>query len=97
MKFGAKRNPGPGFGIEKSYYTNLLQIKHPMLLPLRDENPHPPGFKPKVTIGLIILNVIVFFYEVAVTGQFWDFRNTAAALMFFEWARSPDASRAFPR
>ena len=35
-----------------------------MLLPIRDENPHPPGFKPKVTIGLIIVNVIVFFLEV---------------------------------
>ena len=25
---------------EKSYYTNFIQTKHPML-PLRDENPHP--------------------------------------------------------
>ena len=32
-----------------------------MLLPIRDENPHPPGFKPKVTIGLIIVNVIVLY------------------------------------
>jgi len=36
------------------------------MLPLRDENPHPPGFKPKVTIALIIANVIVFFLEVLV-------------------------------
>ena len=41
------------------------------MLPLRDENPHPPGFKPKVTIALIIVNVIVFFLEVLYTGQFF--------------------------
>ena len=34
-----------------------------MLFPLRDENPHPPGFKPKVTISLIIINAIVFFIQ----------------------------------
>ena len=39
------------------------------MFPLRDENPHPPGFKPKLTIAFIIVNVIVFFYEVAYTGQ----------------------------
>jgi len=37
------------------------------MLPLKDENPHPPGFKPRLTIALIIVNVIVFFAEVAVT------------------------------
>ena len=41
------------------------------MLPLRDENPHPPGFKPKVTIALIIANVIVFFLEVLYTVQFF--------------------------
>ncbi len=59
------------------------------MLPLRDENPHPPGFKPKVTIALIILNVAIFFYEVAFTGQFWEFSNQRAAIMFFEWGAVP--------
>jgi len=59
------------------------------MLPLRDENPHPPGFKPTVTIALIIINVIVFFYEVAVTGQFFDFTNQQAARMFYEWGAVP--------
>ena len=49
------------------------------MFPLRDENPHPPGFKPKLTIAFIIVNVIVFFYEVAYTGQFFEFTNGAAA------------------
>ena len=59
------------------------------MLPLRDENPHPPGFKPKVTIALMIANVIVFFFEVAITGQFWEFSNRAAAVMFTEWGAVP--------
>lgn len=59
------------------------------MLPLRDENPHPPGFKPKLTIALIIINVVVFFYEIAVTGQFWEFSNDRAAFLFFEWAAVP--------
>ena len=60
-----------------------------MIIPLRDENPHPPGFKPKLTIALIIANVIVFFYEVAATGQFFDFTNSRAAMMFYEWGAVP--------
>ena len=48
------------------------------MLPLRDENPHPPGFKPKLTIALIIVNVIVFGIEVAITGQFIEFSNREA-------------------
>ena len=43
------------------------------MLPLRDENPHPPGFKPTVTYALIIINVIVFVIEIAYTGQFLEF------------------------
>ena len=65
------------------------------MLPLRDENPHPPGFKPKITIGLIILNVVIFFYEVAVTGQFWEFSNQNAAFMFFEWGAVPSCVTGF--
>ena len=59
------------------------------MLPLRDENPHPPGFKPKVTIGLIIANVIVFFLEVIVTGQFFEFNNEKASIMFYNWGAVP--------
>ena len=59
------------------------------MLPLRDENPHPPGFKPKLTIALIIINVIVFFVEVAFTGQFWEFSNQRAAELFFDWGAVP--------
>ena len=65
------------------------------MLPIRDENPHPPGFKPKVTIGLIIMNVVIFFYEIAVTGQFWEFSNQQAALMFFEWGAVPSCVTGF--
>ena len=59
------------------------------MFPLRDENPHPPGFKPKVTIALIIVNVIVFFMEVAYTGQFFDFSNQNAFAMFYNWGAVP--------
>jgi membrane associated rhomboid family serine protease len=59
------------------------------MLPLRDENPHPPGFKPKITILLIIVNVAIFFYEVAFTGQFWEFSNARSAELFFEWGAIP--------
>jgi len=59
------------------------------MFPLRDENPHPPGFKPKVTIALIIVNVIVFFMEVAYTGQFFDFSNQNAFVMFYNWGAVP--------
>jgi membrane associated rhomboid family serine protease len=59
------------------------------MFPIRDENPKPPGFKPKVTYALIIVNVIVFFFEVAVTGQFFEFSNSRAAALFYEWGAVP--------
>jgi len=59
------------------------------MFPLKDENPHPPGFKPKLTILLIIINVAIFFYEVAYTGQFWEFSNAGAAQLFYEWGAVP--------
>ena len=59
------------------------------MFPLKDENPHPPGFKPKLTILLILINVAVFGYEVAFTGQIWEFSNERAAQMFFEWGAVP--------
>ena len=60
-----------------------------LMFPLRDENPHPPGFKPKVTIALIIVNVIVFFMQVAYTGQFFDFSNQNTFTMFYNWGAVP--------
>ena len=61
------------------------------MFPLRDENPHPPGFKPKLTILLIIINVAVFFYQIYLTGDFWEFRgdNPQAIKMFLEWGAVP--------
>lgn len=59
------------------------------MLPIRDENPKPPGYKPKVTIALLAANVIIFFFEVAVTGQFFEFSNDRAAMLFYEWGAVP--------
>ena len=59
------------------------------MLPLKDENPHPPGFKPTLTIALIIINVVIFFAEVAVTGQFFEFSNRQAMNMFLNWGAVP--------
>ena len=53
------------------------------MFPLRDENPHPPGFKPKLTIAFIIVNVIVFFYEVAYTGNLQKDSFTNGALFHY--------------
>lgn len=60
------------------------------MLPLRDENPHPHGWKPKVTYALIAINVIVFFIEVGITGQFFDFTNQRAFSFFYDWGAVPN-------
>jgi len=60
------------------------------VFPLKDENPHPPGFKPKITYALIVINVIVFFYEIVVTGQFFEFTNQQSFFLFYEWGAVPD-------
>ncbi len=59
------------------------------MLPIRDENPKPAGYKPKMTIALIVANVIIFFIEVAITGQFFEFNNNRAAAFFFDWGAVP--------
>ena len=59
------------------------------MFPLRDENPHPPGFKPKVTYALIAINILVFFVEVAYTGQFFEFGNNKAFALFYNWGAVP--------
>src|SRR4030066_1910220 len=47
------------------------------MIPLRDDNP-TVSF-PIVTISLIVLNVIIFFYEVSLGAQFEAFINTFGA------------------
>jgi membrane associated rhomboid family serine protease len=59
------------------------------MLPIKDENPHPPGFKPTLTYALIIINLIVFFFEVAATGQFFEFSNHQAMNLFLNWGAVP--------
>ena len=59
------------------------------MLPIGDENPHPPGFKPKLTYAFIAINVIIFFFEVSVTGEFFEFTNANAAMLFYEWGAVP--------
>ena len=59
------------------------------MFPLRDENPHPPGFKPILTIILISINVAIFAYEVSFTHQIWEFQNERAAELFYEWGSVP--------
>ncbi|MBS3925441.1 MAG: rhomboid family intramembrane serine protease [Nitrosarchaeum sp.] len=60
------------------------------MFPLRDENPHPPGYKPKVTYALIAANVIVFLIEIAYTGQFIEFTNQNAFSLFYNWGAVPN-------
>jgi len=60
------------------------------MLPLRDENPHPPGYKPKVTYVLIAINVLVFLIEIAYTGQFIEFTNNSAYNLFYNWGAVPN-------
>ncbi|MDA7942142.1 MAG: rhomboid family intramembrane serine protease [Nitrosopumilus sp.] len=60
------------------------------MLPLRDENPHPPGFRPVVTYGLIAANLIVFVMQIMYTGQFIEFGNERAAEMYYTWGAVPN-------
>jgi membrane associated rhomboid family serine protease len=60
------------------------------MFPLRDENPHPPGYKPKVTYALIAINALVFLIEIAYTGQFIEFTNQNAFSLFYNWGAVPN-------
>ena len=60
------------------------------MFPIRDENPHPIGFKPTITYLLIILNAIVFLYEILMTGQLFEFNNTEALQLFYTFGTVPD-------
>lgn len=59
------------------------------MIPLRDVNPKPVGYRPMVTYALIAINVIIFFWEVASTGQFFEFTNQRAALIFHQYGTVP--------
>jgi membrane associated rhomboid family serine protease len=60
------------------------------MFPLRDENPHPPGFKPYVTYSLIAINVLVFFIEVVYTGQLIEFTNQNSFSLLYNWGAVPN-------
>ncbi|MGI0057193.1 MAG: rhomboid family intramembrane serine protease [Nitrosarchaeum sp.] len=60
------------------------------MLPLRDENPRPSGFKPTITYALIVINVLVFFIEIGSTGQFIEFTNQNAFSLFYNWGAVPN-------
>jgi len=59
------------------------------MIPLRDENPKPVGYKPYVTYALIAINVLVFFWEISVTGQFYEFTNQRAEEVFLSYGTVP--------
>ena len=42
-----------------------------------------------MTYGLIAANVIAFFFEVAVTGEFWEFTNGRAFALFYDLGTVP--------
>jgi len=60
------------------------------MFPLKDENPHPYGFKPIITYALIICNIVVFFIEVLYVGQFFDFTNKHAMKLFYDFGVIPN-------
>ena len=59
------------------------------MLPIKDENPKPPGYKPYVTYALILINVLIFFWEMAVTGQILEFTNKRAEEMLLQYGTVP--------
>lgn len=59
------------------------------MLPLRDENPKPVGWKPYITYTLIAVNILLFFWEIAVTHQVWEFTNKRAEDMLLNYGTVP--------
>ncbi len=59
------------------------------MLPIRDENPKPPGYKPYVTYGLILVNVLVFIWEISVTHQIYEFTNERADAILLNYGTVP--------
>ena len=60
------------------------------MLPIKDENPKPPGYRPYVTYALIAINVLVFFWEIAITQQIWEFTNQRAEDMLLNYGTVPE-------
>ena len=61
------------------------------MLPLRDENPKPVGWKPYITYAIIAANVLLFIWEIAVTHQVWEFTNKRAEDMLLHYGTIPAA------
>jgi membrane associated rhomboid family serine protease len=59
------------------------------MLPLRDENPKPIGWKPYVTYSIIAINVLLFIWEIAVTHQVWEFTNKGAEDIMLHYGTVP--------
>ena len=59
------------------------------MLPIRDENPKPPGYRPYITYALILVNVLVFFWEISVTQQIWEFTNKSAEEILLNYGTVP--------
>ena len=59
------------------------------MLPIRDENPKPPGYRPYVTYTLILINVLVFFWEIVVTQQIFEFTNKRAEEILLQYGTVP--------
>ena len=59
------------------------------MLPLRDENPKPVGWKPYVTYAIIAVNILLFVWEIAVTHQVWEFTNTRSEDMLLHYGTVP--------
>lgn len=59
------------------------------MFPLRDENPKPVGWKPYVTYSIIAINALLFFWEIAVTHQVFEFTNKRAEDMLLAYGTVP--------
>lgn len=59
------------------------------MLPLKDENPKPLGYKPYITYSLITLNVLAFLWEIAITHQWWEFTNKKAEYILLNYGTIP--------
>lgn len=59
------------------------------MLPIRDENPKPVGWKPYVTYAIIAINVLLFVWEIAVTHQVWEFTNNRAEDLMLHYGTVP--------
>lgn len=59
------------------------------MFPIKDENPKPLGYRPYITYALIAINILVFFWEISVTQQVWEFTNNNAGEMLLSYGTVP--------